>query len=231
MDSWQLVAAGAISLTTAALVVGCSAGSSQFCAESATPGGPPVRCVQIAGLGGSTADLAASTVMNALCTAMGQTAANGDCPADGRVGGCQEESEGYVVTEWEYEGTIDDIECDTDESKLDGDGTVLEAPAGDDDTAGDDDDATDDICSLNGGVSITVTFSNDSGQQVTLYWVDWDCNEVAYHLVDAGGTVDDQQTFGLHGWRARAGDSAPSGAVVWERRLVDTDDGATISIQ
>ena len=221
----------ALTLALSAGTISCEGSASQFCAESDVPGGAPVRCVQISGLSSSNADVAASATMDLLCRAMGQASAPGECPADGRVGGCQKESEGYVVTEWLYEGTIDDINCGSSESKLDGDGTVLEAPAGDDDDAtGDDDDAADLLCSLYGGADITVTFSNDSAQQVTLYWIDWDCNETAYTVLDAGSSHV-QDTFGLHSWRARAGDQDPVGAVVWEQRLAESDDGSTLSIQ
>lgn len=63
-------------------------------------------------------------------------------------------------------------------------------------------DEIDKLRSEEGSVETSITFVNKTNQPVSIYWVDYNGNEVLYKTVEAG-TSFDQPTYATHPWRIR----------------------------
>lgn len=50
------------------------------------------------------------------------------------------------------------------------------------------------------GPATTIGFTNNGQASMTLYWIDFDGNEVAYQTAQAGGGQVNQETFANHAW-------------------------------
>jgi len=210
-------------LLAALLTSGCT--TVQHCVDG--QGDDLTTCFEVNGLGGAGLEgVAASNLITGLCAALGNEPAPGPCPDEGKVGGCFDAGDGEISqTEWTYTGTLAEIECSSSEDvKVDADGEPI-GGAGDDD----DDDAFDLGCSPQGGTAITVAFDNGVGEEISLYWVDFDCAEQLYATLPVGGSHS-QGTFVGHVWRARAG-TDPAGNLLWAAVVEAGDDAAPIVIQ
>lgn len=139
----------------------------------------------------------------------------GECPLEGRVGGCREHHEMYTLDTYSYEGevdSIDDIECGFNETRLGPDGEPLGGASTDSPVDSD----TDAICSDPGdSVRTSVDLHNDSSLDATLYWGDFDCVEQRIMSLDAGVSRPLNTTVG-HVFRVREGSDEPSGRILLE---------------
>jgi len=199
------------------LAAGCLTGT-QHCKDAPPP--DTTACIEFTNLPGGLEGIGLSASLSTACGIIGASTEAGACPAQGRVGGCAgDEQETYDYVEWSYDPS-EAISCGSDEVRVDGDGNPL--------TAGSNPSS---VCSAaNAPDAIDVTFQNDTGGPVTVYWSDANCSETEYHRLDAGASAG-QQTFDGHAWVARAGTGEPFGVVVWEGVLTAVDDGTTVSIQ
>ncbi len=196
------------------LVAGC-ASDVMHCSDAAA--GADAPCIQFDDMTTGLLGAGLRASMVTLCQAVGAEPKPGACPSEGRVGGCRgTEQDLYTYTEYVYEAGVGDIVCASDEELVDGEGAPLEGEEAS-------------VCSEVGGAAITATFTNATGVTVTMYWVDTDCNEVAYQAIDAGGSVS-QQTFVDHAWVGRVGSGNPTGQLVWEWVATAADDGTTVTI-
>lgn len=208
-------------------LAGCESGT-QYCATPSRSN--PETCAQfdiVSTLG--PAGLAAGLYITAFCEVLGADAAPGTCPEEGRVGGCRDNPDDDDVDvkaiSWTYTGTLDELECDADDIKLDAAGNPVSGDGGD----GTVDEPAE--CSEAGvGLPpVNTTFDNQTGALGTMYWVDPDCIETRYAVLDAGATHD-QSSYAGHYWILRAGDTDPTGDILWEGKLVEADNGATVTM-
>jgi len=214
-------------LAALSLTLSACGGGTQYCATPSRAN--PETCIEFNIVGAlGPAGLAGGLYISALCEVIGADASPGTCPEEGRVGGCREESDGDVdikAINWTYEGTLDELECDADDVKLDAAGNPVQGDGGD----GPVDEPS--ACSEAGGglAAVHTTFANQTGAQGTLYWVDPGCVETQYAVVDAGGTHT-QDSFAGHVWVLRAGNGHPDGDILWEGTLEAADDGTTLTM-
>lgn len=196
---------------------GCLTGT-QHCKDAPPP--DTTACFEFSNLASGLQGLGLSASLATLCTVIDAETQAGSCPAEGRVGGCAgDEQEAYDYIEWSYDAS-EPINCGSDEVRVDANGDPLTA-----------DSNPSSVCSAaNAPDPISVTFRNDSGGPVTVYWSDPSCDESEYHRMDAGATVG-QDTFDGHAWVARAGTGDPLGGVVWEAVLDASDDSTTVVIE
>ena len=58
-------------------------------------------------------------------------------------------------------------------------------------------------CSISSTALINMTFVNNTGSTIDIYWVDFNCNEVLYFASVSDGQSVPQSTFPTHPWLAR----------------------------
>jgi hypothetical protein len=211
----HLLSLAALSLGLAA----CNNGDVMSCSNS--DDGVVTACYEFSNFEGGLFGLGLQASMTTLCTVIGSKPTSGACPTDNLVGGCAgDEQESYDYVEWSYADdevdSLSDISCGSDEVLVGPDGEPVSP-------------TVHDTCSIDSPTSVTPTFQNNHTGEVTLYWINQQCAEVAYTSIPAGGSVQ-QQTFSDHVWIAREGNSDPLGAIVWEYTVTAQDDGATLSI-
>jgi len=73
------------------------------------------------------------------------------------------------------------------------------------------------LCSSGNGASMTMRVTNTTAGPVTSFWVDFDCTERRYQVIEPGDTTD-QMTFVDHVWRFRTA----QGALVRQLVVEDT---------
>ena len=207
MKPLSAIAVFALSLAS----VGC--GGVQHCKDAAPP--DTTACYEFSNLSTGLQGIGLSASLATLCAVISAESEAGECPAEGRVGGCSgNEQDAYDYIEWTYDAS-EAIACGSDEVRVDGNGDPASAEPG--------------VCSDAAGAAINVTFQNVSGGPITIYWSDEACAQREYHRLEAGQAAT-QATFVGHAWVARAGTGDPAGGILWERLMTTADDGGTIDV-
>lgn len=156
----------------------------------------------------------------AFCSAANYAEAKpGECPVEGRIGGCRELHEMYTLDTYDYEGeveSIDEIRCTTGDTRIGPDGQPYEPGTETDDTDVPLDPGSEPICSdPSDSERTTIEVENATTAAVALYWGDFDCQEQRIVGLDPGQRSPVDTTVG-HVFRVRAGRDVHNGAILAE---------------
>ncbi|TVQ90751.1 MAG: hypothetical protein EA397_11770 [Deltaproteobacteria bacterium] len=135
----------------------------------------------------------------------------GECPLEGRIGGCRGHHEMYTLDTYSYEGeveSLEDIYCSSNDTKIGPDGLPWDPHGTDSDE--------DPICSdPSDGERTSIDLHNQTSTDATVYWGDFDCNEQRIMSLSAGVLRPLNTTVG-HVFRVRAGSDVPNGRILAE---------------